>query len=947
MDYEKWLNEWEKAGLYNAEQIKGKKKFFMIFAYPGISGYLHVGHMRGFSYTDFITRYKRMQGYNVLFPVGTHASGNQAISFAAKVRSRDPNWIEYLKSNGCPDKTIATLTEPDKIVEYFNKVYVKDYWRKFGFLADWRRFTCTTYKDYNMFIQWQFKKLKDNNLLVQKPYYATFCPEHGPVAVDASETDISKGGNAEKVEYTLLKFKMEKDYLIAATLRPETVFGQTNLWINPEVEYVKAKVGNETWIISSEAAKKLGHQFESITVASKLKGKDLLGKKVMAPGVNREIMILPSSFAKPDMGTGIVTSVPSDAPYDYIALKDIQNNKELCKKYKLDFEQVKSIVPIPIIESKGFGEFPAKEICEKLGVKSQNDTEKLEEATKEIYKVGFHTGIMRPVAGKFKGMPVEKAKELVKQDLIAENKASTMHDLSEEVLCRCGKQVIIKKIEDQWFIRYSDNELTKKSKDHAKKMDIMPSEYKANLPSVLDWFQDRACTRLGNWLGTKLPFDEKWIVEPISDSTLYPAYYIVSKYINDGTVKTEQLNERFFDYVFLGKGEVKEVSKSTKLSEGILKRIKDDFDYWYPLDINLGGKEHQTVHFPVFIMNHVAILHEKHWPKGIFVNWWVLGKGSKISKSKGGAEPVTDAITKYSVDGMRLYYAHIGSPHSDVVWDEELALNYKSIVSKSLTQASELLSLKGASSSRIDNWLDAKSRELTRRATESFDAFNFREAVNVIYFEVQEAIKWYLRRKGNNKDTGKRFVQNWARLMCPITPFTAEEVWGMSGGKGLISNSLWPDVAEEEINLRLIASENIITKCMDDIREVLRLARIENPKKITLFVAEDWKNEAMAILKKELALTRDIGQIMKALMKNPKMAEKGKDASNLAMAVAKDSSKIPLILIGKDEEFATLSDASSLLGEEFNAKVEIISAEASKENKARQALPGKPAILVN
>lgn len=946
MDYDKWLKEWEKAGLYKAEPVKGKKKFFIIFAYPGISGYLHLGHMRGYSYADIIARYKRMQGYNVLFPVGTHASGIPAIAFATKVRNKEENTINYLRLNGCPEEVIPTLSNSEMVVEYFNNVYVNDFWKKFGFLADWRRFTCTVYKDYNKFIQWQFKKLKDNNLLVQKPYFATFCPLDGPVAVDASETDISKGGNAEKVEYTLLKFKLGKEFIIAATLRPETIYGQTNLWANPNTEYVKATIGKETWIISKEAAEKLKYQLESIKIGDKIKGKDLIGKKAIAPGVNREIPILPSSFALADMGTGIVTSVPSDAPYDYIALKDLQNNPAECKKYKLDLDMVKSIALIPIIESKGFGEFPAKEICEKLGIKNQEDTEKLEEATKEIYKIGFHTGIMKPIAGKFKGMPVEKAKELVKEDLIAEGKAAVMHDLSEEVLCRCGRQVIIKKIEDQWFIKYSDDELTKKSKNHASKMEVRPAEYKANLPAVLDWFQDRACTRLGNWLGSKLPFDEKWVVEPISDSTLYPAYYIVSKYVNDKTIKAEQLNERFFDYVFLGKGEIKEVSNSTKIDEKMLNKIKEDFEYWYPLDQNLGGKEHQSVHFPVFIMNHVGILHEKHWPKGIFVNWWITGKGSKISKSKGGAEPVPNLIAKYTVDGMRLYYAHIGSPHTDVLWDEELALNYKSLVSKSLTYASELLNMKGTEKKRIDSWLDAKSKELIRKATDEMEKFNFREAVNAIYFEMQDAIKWYIRRGGNNAELAKKLLQDWSKIMCPITPFTAEEAWKMSEGRGLASPSAWPEINEDEINLKLIASEGIITKCMDDIREVLRLAKIEKPSKITLFLAESWKHDAMEILKKELAITRDMGAIMKALMKEPKLAEHGKDASSLAMAVIKDQSKIPIMIIGRDEEFATLSDAAKLLEEEFNAKIELISAEVSKENKARQALPGKPAILV-
>ena len=289
---EKWQKKWEKEHLGEADPDK-RKKFFMIFAYPGISGYLHVGHMRGFSYTDIICRYKRMTGHNVLFPVGTHASGNQAIAFANKVKNKDKDWIDHLKNNGCPPNLIPQLTNENKVVDYFNDVYVNQYWKRFGFLADFRRFTSTIYPDYNKFIQWQFKKLNDKNLLTQKPYFATFCPECGPVAVDPSETDISKGGNAEKNEYTLLKFKHGDDYLVAATLRPETVFGQTNLWINPDVTYVRAEVGNETWIMSKEAADKLNYQKDQVKVIKEIKGTEFLGKFVVAPGVDKEIIILP------------------------------------------------------------------------------------------------------------------------------------------------------------------------------------------------------------------------------------------------------------------------------------------------------------------------------------------------------------------------------------------------------------------------------------------------------------------------------------------------------------------------------------------------------------------------------------------------------------------------------------------------------------------------------
>ncbi|MCD6399131.1 MAG: class I tRNA ligase family protein, partial [Candidatus Aenigmarchaeota archaeon] len=169
----KWQKRWEEARIFEAEPIEGKKKFFMIFAYPGISGYLHVGHMRGYTYTDVITRYKRMRGFNVLFAVGTHATGNLAITFLKKVKNADKEWIRYLKTNGATDADLKKMTSPEKVVEFFNNVFINSYWKKFGFLADWRRFICTINPDYQKFIEWQFKKLNQKKLLIKKPYYAT------------------------------------------------------------------------------------------------------------------------------------------------------------------------------------------------------------------------------------------------------------------------------------------------------------------------------------------------------------------------------------------------------------------------------------------------------------------------------------------------------------------------------------------------------------------------------------------------------------------------------------------------------------------------------------------------------------------------------------------------------------------------------------------------------
>ena len=152
-DYEiierKWQTVWSDRKLNESERDE-RPKFMIIFAYPGVTGYLHVGHMRGYTYADAVGRYKRMTGYNVLFPVGTHATGNGAISLAARIAAGDENTIDYMIRNGCPpEKLEGELRDPLNVVRFFNDVYQEEYWKRFGFLADWRRFTCTLYPDYS------------------------------------------------------------------------------------------------------------------------------------------------------------------------------------------------------------------------------------------------------------------------------------------------------------------------------------------------------------------------------------------------------------------------------------------------------------------------------------------------------------------------------------------------------------------------------------------------------------------------------------------------------------------------------------------------------------------------------------------------------------------------------------------------------------------------------
>jgi leucyl-tRNA synthetase len=948
----KWQGRWYDARINEANR-DSRPKFMIIFAYPGLTGYLHVGHMRGYTYVDAISRYMRMSGYNVLFPVGTHATGNGAISLAKRIREQDRKTIDYLLANGCPEEKLKDLTEPLSVVSFFNQVYINQYWKRFGFLADWRRFTSTVHPDYGAFIQWQFRKLHDAGLLIQKPYFAPACVECGPVAVDASETDLSKGGNAETNEYTLLKFKCGDLYLVAATLRPETVYGQTNFWVNPEVEYVKVRRDNEIWVISRPSYDKMKYQKDGLEIVGTVAGTDLIGLTCTAPVIHRDIPVLPASFAKPEVGTGLVTSVPSDAPDDWMALKLIQADDAALAKYRLDPTMVKSIKPIAIIDTKGYGPMPAVEMVEKMGV-TQSGDHRLDEAKKAIYKDGFHTGRMNSNCGEFAGMKVEEAKELIKQMMIKSGEAELFYDLSEEVICRCGKPVVIKKVDDQWFIDYANAELTANSKRHSRSMHILPQDYYVNIQGVLDWFRERACVRQGNWLGTRFPYDPKWIIEAISDSTLYPIYYLVSSYYNSGQLKLEQMTEEFFDYVLLGKGNADEVAKSTGVTKELLDKIKDDVFYWYPLDINLGGKEHMTVHFPAFLMNHVAILPEQLWPRGIFVNWYVTGKLGKISKSKGGAEPIPDAAERFGVDSLRLYYAHIAAPFADVEWDEGAIENYTARMDRVMRTIEELKAIKGTESTVVDGWLMSRMANRVNTINAAMKEFDLRRMANEVYFENLSDVRWYLRRGGNNAATVAKALRTWVRMMAPITPHIAEEMWEGIGEQGFVSIAPYPEAVGSDLDPRAEASEKYLDDVMTDVNEILKVTGIA-PKRIFLYTAPQWKKDIFSIaLKMTKTKELSVPGLTKAVMARDDLKRRGKEAADFARKTAEDilkRSEVELEKLSRDlDEHAYLKDASLFLAKELGATVEVYSADDAAapdpQKKARAAQPHRPAIYV-
>ncbi|KAK9291588.1 hypothetical protein L1049_019537 [Liquidambar formosana] len=231
-----------------------------------------------------------------------------------------------------------------------------------------------------------------------------------------------------------------------------------------------------------------------------------------------------------DKGTGIVTSVPSDAPDDFMALHDLKSKPALRTKYGVKDEWVLPFEIVPIINIPEFGDKPAEKVCNDLKIRSQNEKEKLAEAKRLTYLKGFTEGIL--LVGEFSGRRVQYAKPLIRSKLIETGQAIIYSEPEKRVMSRSGDECVVA-LTDQWYITYGEPEWKKFAEECLSNMNLYCDETRHGFEHTLSWLNQWACSRSFG-LGTRIPWDEQYLVESLSDSTLYMAYYTIAHLLHDG-----------------------------------------------------------------------------------------------------------------------------------------------------------------------------------------------------------------------------------------------------------------------------------------------------------------------------------------------------------------------------------------------------------------------------
>ncbi|MBN2733967.1 MAG: leucine--tRNA ligase [Methanomicrobiaceae archaeon] len=917
---EEYLDQW--SNIFEVDPREADK-FYLNVAYPYPSGAMHVGHGRTYIVPDVIARYKRMQGKHVLFPMAFHVTGTPVIGISKRIAKGDEKTIKlYRDLYRVPEDILENFVEPAEIVRYFSNEYER-VMRCCGLSIDWRRRFTTVYPQYSKFIEWQYLHLMEQNHVIRGAHPVKYCPQcDNPVG----DHDLLEGEKAEIVKYVLVMFNWGEYRIPCATLRPETTYGVTNLWVNPCVNYKKITVDGFKWIVSPEAALKLSLQDHEVIEEGDIPGSELIDNVVSHPFCG-EIPILPAEFVDPDMATGIVMSVPAHAPFDYIALRDLQNEG----KYT-------DIIPVSLITVPGYGEFPAKDAVDKSGIKDQKDPG-METLTQEVYSAEFSGGRMLPQYG---GKPVKFAREEFATIMLEQHGSLVMYDFdNRNVMCRCGSRVYVRILKDQWFLQYSDPEWKEEVHSQLEKMDLVPPEVRAEFDRTVDWLKDWACTRrIG--LGTLLPWDKNWLVEPLSDSTIYMAFYTIAHKLLE--LEAEKLTPEVFDYIFRGEG----LADSLPLSKNIVEDLRKEFLYWYPYDFRFSAKDLISNHLTFQLFHHKAIFPEGLQPKGMVVFGMGLLEGAKMSSSKGNVFLLEDAINEFGADTVRMFLVGSAEPWQDFDWRRELVSSTKKQIERFWNTIRE--GDDSESQYPIDSWLMSRMQERIRRTTDALSAFQTRQALQEAYFGIESDLKWYRRRlpEGVRASSVIGEISNaWIRLLAPFIPFTCQKLWEETGREGNVAFADWPVSEESKVNIPVELAEELLQRIVEDIESIMKLIQIESSS-ITLFISPEWKFDVFKII----STAEDKTKVIPLLMKDESMKKRGKEATDAAKQITNLIHRLSpeiverIVRFGIDEA-GVFESAKGFLELEFGLPVKIVHSDDNSHQKARMALPFKPAILID
>lgn len=749
----KWQKFWKKNQTFKADINKDQKKFYALdmFPYPSGQG-LHVGHPEGYTATDVMSRMKRMQGFNVLHPMGWDAFGLPAEQYALKTGHNPKSFT-------------------NKNIDHF-----RDQIQSLGFSYDWDREINTTDPEYYKWTQWIFEQLYKKGLAYESEIMVNWAPDFmGGTVVANEEVEDGKtkrGGYPvyrKPMKQWVLKITAYADRLIkdldlvdwpesvkemqrnwigrsegasvffhvagdeetkieVFTTRADTLFGASYVVLAPEQELVDQ-------LTTPEHKEEVAQYKEEASRRSDLERTDLnkektgvfTGSYVINPVNGEKLPIWISDYVLASYGTGCVMAVPSGDQRDY----------DFAKKFDLPIK--------PIIEGADLSE-------------------------------GAFDGDGKHInSGFLDGLNIKDAK-------------AKMIDWLEEH--DAGHKQVNYRLRDWIFSR---------------------QRYWGEPIPVIHWDDGTTSLVPENELPLKLPDTNNIEPSGTGESPLANVKDWVNVYDENGRHGLRETNtmpqwagSSWYWLRYTDPHNSKEFAS------------KEALDYWSPVDLYVGGAEHAVLH----------LLYARFWHKVLYdlglvptkepfmklVNQgMILGSNhEKMSKSKGNVVNPDDIVDKYGADTLRLYEMFMGPLTESVPWDEEgLHGSYKWIQRVWRLLMDDNNHLRDRVSNFNDGELTKVYNQTVKKVTEDFERMHFNTAISQLMVFVNEAYK--------ADDLPAEYMQGFIKMISPVMPHVAEELWSQFGISDTIAYQPWPKydpaaLVENEVEMILQVNGKVRAK---------------------------------------------------------------------------------------------------------------------------------------
>ena len=806
----KWQKYWQERQLYKTSADTSAKKFYCLEMFPYPSGRIHMGHVRNYAIGDVIARYKRMQGFHVLHPMGWDAFGMPAENAAIKHGVHPSKWTHE------------------------NISYMKSQLNKLGLSYDWDREVATCTPEYYRWNQWFFIKMLEKGLAYRKTSYVNWC--HSCATVLANEQVIEE--KCWRCDSTVVQKELEQWFLKITHYAEELLSASDTLTGWPE----KVVIMQKNWIGKSQGLEvdfRIDGMREKIRIFTTrpdtlfgatflcLSPNHPLSEKLVADKAELEKII--ARYGKEDEKTGLNTG--------HFCINPM--NDEKIPIYVANFVLMEygtgAIMSVPAHDQRDFDFATAYCLPIRLVIEPEQNPgtgTRKPEALQAAYE---DAGVLVN-SGRFSGLKSDEAKEQIAAYI------------EEKGL---GKRVVNYRLRD-WGISRQRYWGTPIAVVYCDTCGIVPVPEK-DLPVILP--EEVKFTGTGgsplleaeSFLHTTCPScsgkarRETDTMDTFVDSSWYFVAYCLKQGNGDWGFGISEKNN--------------ELTKPQNLSA-------DPLNYWMPVDQYVGGVEHAVLHllysrFFTRVIRDLGIIGYSEPFRNLLTQGMVIKDGAKMSKSKGNVVDPDYLIDRYGSDTSRLFSLFAAPPERDLEWSDKgvegayrflnriWGLVYR--MQKSLEAVSPL----GPDRSAMEGVSDAgrnllrKTHQTMKKVTSDIEReYHFNTAIAAL-MELVNEMNSFEPQNAKDMQIMKFAVENTLLLLSPFTPHITEELWNHIGNPSSISEKSWPlwdeeMVREEEVELVIQVNGKLRGKLMIpcDLPDEEIKARALGDQKITEVIGQ-------------------------------------------------------------------------------------------------------------